>query len=327
MALTFSIRVNNDLTPRQFAEVAVVAESSGFDQVWVSHDLLLHSAFASLPVALLSTRRVKLGIGILNPYTVHPAEMAMYFGSLDAIAPGRVLIGLGAGAGDFLSWVGVRRTRPLAAVEGALTQIRYLLDKEGPVPAGWDPSAPSLPSSGRIPVYLGAMSPKMLTLAGRAADGALPLLFPPERYAEARDLVASGAREAGRETGAVDIAACIWCSVSDDEEAARTALAEKIAYYGASFSDTVLGGLGLVADDLRPAREAVMSGRDRDVGRLIPEAAMALGIAGLPSTIVDRCRALMDAGASHISFGPPLGPDPSAAIELLGAEVIPRLVS
>lgn len=67
----FSIRVNNDLSPRQFARVAALAEASGFDQVWVSHDLLLHSALASLPVARLSTERIKLGIGIINPYTLH----------------------------------------------------------------------------------------------------------------------------------------------------------------------------------------------------------------------------------------------------------------
>lgn len=321
----FSIRVNNDLSPRRFAEVAKVAETAGFDQVWLSNDLLIHSALAALPIAVMATRRIRLGIGVLNPYTIHPAEMAMYFASLGEVAAGRLMLGVGAGADDFLRWVGVERARPLREVEAALGQLRYLLGGSAPSPRGWDPAAPALPGSGPIPLYLGAMSPRMLRLAGRVADGALPLLFPPERYHEARALVLSGAKAAGRNEVDLDIAACVWCSVSDDPDDAEAALAEKIAYYGPSFSAEVLGGVGLTADDLRPARDAVIAGRPRDVKRLVPSAAMSLGIAGRPATIVDRCIGLIEAGASHISFGPPLGPDLRIAIEMIGDRVIPEL--
>ena len=324
-APVFSIRVNNDLSPRRFADLAEVAETAGFDQVWMSNDLLLHSALAALPLAATATRRIGLGIGVLNPYTIHPAEMAMYFASLGEVAAGRLMIGLGAGAADFLDWVGVDRARPLQTVEAAVGQLRHLLEPSAPMPGGWDAAAPALPEPGRVPIYLGAMSPKMLRLAGRVADGALPLLFPPERYAEARALVVAGARAAGRADGDLDIAACVWCSVSHDQDEAEAALAAKIAYYGPSFSAEVLRGLGLDADDLRPARESVISGRREDVRRLIPSAAMKLGMAGRPEAIVDRCRALIESGASHVSFGPPLGPDPRTAIDLIGERVIPEL--
>lgn len=102
----------------------------------------------------------------------------MYFGSLGEMTPGRLLAGIASDAEDFLSWVGVSRQRPLANVERALGEIRYLLERGSEAPSGWDPSSPGLPSPRRTPLYIGAMSPRMLALAGRIADGVLPLLFP-----------------------------------------------------------------------------------------------------------------------------------------------------
>ena len=93
-----------------------------------------------------------------------------------------------------------------------------------------------------VPVYIGAMGPKMLEMAGRHADGVLPLLYPPERYATVRRQVLAGAEHGRPEHGRrdVDLPACFWVSLSDDPVQARTALAEKLAYYGPSISAPVL---------------------------------------------------------------------------------------
>lgn len=74
---------------------------------------------------------------------------------------------------------------------------------------GWTEKAYWRFSSRRIPLYLGAMSPKMLRLIGRSADGGLPLLFPPEHYATVMDFVRAGATEGGRDADEVDVAAAI----------------------------------------------------------------------------------------------------------------------
>jgi 5,10-methylenetetrahydromethanopterin reductase len=165
----------------------------------------------------------------------------------------------------------------------------------------------------------------MLTLAGECADGALPLLYPPEHFATARDQVLAGLATAGRSAEEFDLPACVWCSVDTDPRAARAALAEKIAYYGASFAPYLLRRAGLQPADFAGIQAALAAGDPERATNLVTEPMLALGIAGTPSEVLARCRTLVAAGAQHLSFGPPLGPDPAAAVALLGHEVLPRL--
>lgn len=327
--VTLSLRCNNDLTTAEFVELAVAAETAGIDQIWVSDDLFFRSATVMLTVAAGRTDTIRLGTGIVNPYTIHPAEMAMFVRSLAEVSGGRALLGVAAGAEDFLSWIGIERTRPLSTVRDAITGLRCLLDGRTDLrPAGWQPDSRmrfGAELEGTIGLYVGAMSPKMLRLSGELADGVLPLLFPPERYGEARAHVLDGVSAAGRSPDEVDVAACVWCSIDSDRGDARAALARKIAYYGASFSPHVLDGIGLCADDLMPARAAIDAGRADDAVRLLPSDALQLGIAGDADDVVQRLCALMELGAKHISFGPPLGPDPMAAIDILRTQIIPEL--
>jgi 5,10-methylenetetrahydromethanopterin reductase len=179
------------------------------------------------------------------------------------------------------------------------------------------------------------MGPKMLAMAGQHADGALPLLYPPETYAAARAAVLSGAALSGTMPSGtalsgtalagrdVDLPACFWVSLSDDPEQARAALAEKLAYYGASFAESLLEQAGLRPADFTEAARLAHSGHP--AAALIDDRMLSLGIAGDAGDVIARCRGLCDMGASHLSFGPPLGPDPVTAIGLLGERVLPAL--
>src|SRR5207302_1431335 len=145
----------------------------------------------------------------------------------------------------FLSWVGLHAERPVTAVAETIEALRRLLDDDrchpdGQFLRGWTSAAYLRFESRRIPIYVGAMSPRMLELIGSTADGGLPLLFPPEHFSEVLPYVRSGASSARRDLTDVDVAACIWCSVSNDRVAAERALREKIAYYGHSLSPLIL---------------------------------------------------------------------------------------
>jgi 5,10-methylenetetrahydromethanopterin reductase len=164
------------------------------------------------------------------------------------------------------------------------------------------------------------MGPRMLAMAGAHADGALPLLYPPERFAVARASVLAGAAPAGRE---VDLPACFWVSLSADPSRARDALAEKLAYYGSSFSAPMLAEAGLAPADFDRAARLAHTGQQ--AAALIDDRMLSLGIAGDATEVIARCRVLLALGARHLSFGPPLGPDPVAAIGLLGSQVLPAL--
>jgi 5,10-methylenetetrahydromethanopterin reductase len=326
----FSLRVNNDLTVTQLVDLALRAERHGFDQLWLSNDLFLRSAPVLLAVVAQQTSSIRLGTGILNPYSTHPAEIAMVAASLQEVSGGRFLLGLAAGAEEFLGWAGIPRPRPLGRTREAVHEIRALCAGERPsrtpgTGPGWSDEGHLRTPPRPTPIYLGAMSPKMLALAGAVADGALPLLYPPEHFTTARAQIHGGAERAGRDLTGFDLPACVWCSVDADPVAARGALAEKIAYYGASFAPYLLERAGLHRDDFAGIQRALAAGRPEEAKEMVTPAMLRLGIAGTPEGVTTRCRELVSAGAEHISFGPPLGPDLAAAVDLLGTEVLPAL--
>jgi len=322
--MKFSLRLNNDLPIPEYIALAQAAEAAGFDQFWVSNDLFLRSVPVILTAVAQATERIEIGTCVVNPYTIHPAEIAMLAATLDEVSDGRFNLGIAAGGSELLKWVNIAHERPLAATRRAIAQIRAALD--GTAADGWTPEAyMRMPVARRVPIYLGAMGPKMLRLAGETADGVLPLLFPPEHFATVESLVAEGAAAVGRSVADIDLAACIWVSVSDDHDAAEAVLRDKIAYYGAGLSPLILDRLGVTKADFAPIEHAIMTERDPAKARaLVTEKMLRIGIVGTAQDLIARLEALVTMGARHLSFGPPLGPDPLAAVEALGQSVLPH---
>jgi 5,10-methylenetetrahydromethanopterin reductase len=328
--MRFSIRLNNDHPVGEYLRLAQAAEASGFDQFWVSNDLFLRSAPVILAAVAGVTRTIEIGTCIVNPYTLNPAEMAMMAATLDELSNGRFNLGLAAGAADFLKWVGIEQRRPLAAVMETARAIRLLLDGErasvyGPFLHWTGEAYLRFAPRRQVPIYLGAMSPNMLRAIGEWADGGLPLLFPPEHYKNVLPYVQEGAQSAGRKLEQIDLAACVWCSISEDREAALDVLKEKIAYYGHAMSPLIWEQLGLSKADFAPLEHAIMVENDVTKAKsLVTEPMLAIGIVGTPADLVRRLEGLVTMGVKHLSFGPPLGPDPLAAIEAIGRHVIPH---
>ena len=323
--MKFSLRFNNDLPAADYVTLARAAESAGFDQFWVSNDLFLRSAPVILTAIAAATERIEIGTCILNPYTIHPSEIAMFAATLDEISGGRFNLGLAAGAGEFLKWIDIQQDKPLKTVRESIAAINQLLSDEAVEIDGWTSEAYlRFKPLRRVPIYIGAMSPNMLRLIGEVADGGLPLLFPPEHYETVLPYIQDGAAQAGRDLDEIDITACIWCSIGDDQRAAEDALREKIAYYGHAMSSLIWDRLGLTQADFAPIEQAIMVERDTPKAmKLITPAMLKIGIAGTTGDLIERMEHLVSLGVRHLSFGPPLGPDPLAAIQAIGRDVIP----
>ncbi len=328
--MKFSLRFNNDLPVQDYVNYARLAEAAGFDQIWVSNDLFLRSAPVILTAMALATERIEIGTCILNPFTLHPAEIAMFAATLDELSGGRFNLGLSSGAEDFMRWLGLEFRYPRSRVVETVAAINKLTSNQNAAMDGqvlkWSDEAwLRFESRRRAPIYLGAMSPRMLEEIGAIADGGLPLLFPPEHYATVLPHIERGLARAGRSLDDLDLAACIWCSVSADQAAAEAMLADKIAYYGHAMSPLILRQLGLERADFEPIRRAWHIERDPAAARkLVTPQMMRIGIAGTTAMLNDRLERLLDMGLRHLSFGPPLGPDIAAAIQAIGREVIPR---
>jgi 5,10-methylenetetrahydromethanopterin reductase len=277
-----------------------------------------------------ATTRIEIGTCIVNPYTLHPAEMAMMAATLDELSGGRFNLGLASGAAEFLKWVGITPEKPLTAVRETVEAARRLLAGERVAFEGeflqWTNEAYlRFDAPRQVPIYIGAMSPKMLSLIGEIADGGLPLLLPPEHYETVQPLIQSGADKAGRSLDTVDVAACVWCSLADDRAAAEGALRAKIAYYGHALSPLIWERLGVARADFDSIERAAMVDDDLErAAALVTPAMLRIGIVGTTHDLIERLEMLVALGVQHLSLGPPLGPDPLATIQAVGRDVIPH---
>ena len=328
--MKFSLRFNNDLPADEYVRLVQAAEQAGIDQFWVSNDLFLRSAPVILTAVALATERIEIGTCIVNPYTLHPAEIAMMAATLDEVSGGRFNLGISSGAGEFLKWVGITPEKPLTAVIETIHVLRRLFAGENAPFDGqflkWtDEAYLRFQPRRSIPIYIGAMSPKMLGAIGEIADGGLPLLLPPEHFETVLPYVQAGLTEANRTLDDIDLAACIWVSLAEDRDAAELVLRNKIAYYGHALSPLIWDRLGLTQEDFRPIEQAMM--RDNDPARaaqLVTPQMLRIGVVGTAHDLIQRLEHLVALGAKHLSFGPPLGPDPLEAIRLIGRDIIPH---
>ncbi|GAA0993010.1 LLM class flavin-dependent oxidoreductase [Subtercola frigoramans] len=328
-ALTFSARIGSHIGVRDLAAKARFVEDSGFDQVWVGNDLFGEPGLVSLAAIAMSTDRIKFGSGVIDPVSLHPVQIAMFASGLQELSGDRFLLGLGAGSDVFYSWAGLTPPPPVTRTRQAVLAIQELLAGRSPagvagVAEGWLPQA-KLRFLRPTPIYIGAMGPKMLELTGKYADGALPLCLPPRHITGVIEQIGAGAAKAGRTLDELDIAACIWCSISDDRDEARWYLARHIALYSGSLSTAALVANGLDPEEFARTQALMLDDREDDAIASVTDSMLELGIAGGPNDVIEQCSALIEAGVKHVSFGPPMGPDTMASVRILGEKVFPAL--
>jgi 5,10-methylenetetrahydromethanopterin reductase len=317
------------------------AEALGYRQVWVTDDRLQRDVFTILASLACATETVRLGPGVTNPFSRHPALIATAIATLDELSGGRAVLGLGAGGTNHRA-LGIRREAPVKALAEAIELVRGLLAGrevtiEGRVVRSdrarldFEPLRPS------VPIHLGARGPKMLELAGAVADGAIVgnvAAVDGWRYALAR--IAAGAGRAGRDLASVELMAWVYCSIDDDPAAALDAIRPQVATSLAT-SRPILADLGL---ELPPGYERRMDelgwsleeGAVRDAGMAIPEETLRFfGLAGTPRDCADALEELLDAfpgiGQVAIVPAPSRGATAGDVVRRFAAEVVPHLVS
>ena len=176
----------------------------------------------------LNARRLQLGVCVTEPYSRHPALIAMAIASLAELAPGRMVLGLGAGGSGFPA-MGLLRERPVTALRDAVRIIRAMLagesvDHQGRV-ISIHQGRLNFESPGQVPIVFGTRGRLMLRLAGEVADG---VMMAP--YASARSLnralamVDEGVLRAGMHSKDVERIAWVDLCVAEDGAVAREAV-------------------------------------------------------------------------------------------------------
>src|SRR5919202_843420 len=171
-----SIAFQSDKALGEYAELGALVERYGFGTVSVYADLMFQPPLAALLAIAGATRQIRLGPACLNPYTLHPVEIAGQIAALDAASGGRAYLGLARGA--WLDSLGIVQRRPVETIREVIAVVRHLLRGER---APFEGRVYRLGEHHRlqypvarpdVPVLIGAWGPRLAALAGEVAGGA-----------------------------------------------------------------------------------------------------------------------------------------------------------
>jgi len=215
--------------PARLADLAALAEDTGYDDFWLADERFFREVYACLALCAVRTHRIRLGPCVTDPYSRHPALTAMAMATLDGISNQRAVLGLGAGVSGFRE-LGVDPSRSAVAIREAVELIRRLLAGEtvtahGRVVGFTDGRLDFAPPRADLPIYVASQRVAGCRVAGRVADGAImqgALADPLVRLF--RETVHDAAREAGRDPARVTLVARLNVCVADDRSAARNVM-------------------------------------------------------------------------------------------------------
>jgi 5,10-methylenetetrahydromethanopterin reductase len=202
-----------------------LAESLGYDTAWITDThLVCRELWVTLTACALATSRIRLGPGITVPHTRHVSVTASAAASLEELAPGRVVVGVGTG-GSAAQTMGLTlaQTAKTATLEAMATGIRRLTRREAiRFETGTEGRLAWLRQPRAIPIYAAGSGPRMLAAAGRVGDGVIMYAsVDPDILRAGLGHVAAGARESGRALGDLDIGLWAPMSVARDGALAR----------------------------------------------------------------------------------------------------------
>ena len=297
----FGIGLRADPSTAESARLGRLAEDLGVDVVSVFGDLGDPPPMPALLAIASATSRVTLGPACLNPYTMHPVEIADAMAELDMASNGRAYLGLARGA--WLESIGVAQPKPVHAIREAARVARSRVRAS-------------------LPLLIGAWGPRTVTMAGEIADelkvggSANPDLVPVMR---AR--LEAGATQAGRGAHATGIVLGAVTVVDHDGGAARRCARTAVARYFevvASLDPTVHLPEGLLAT----VRAHLARGNAAGAGEAIPDDLLdRFCFAGNPEQVSRRVHEILERGASRVEFGQPFGLEPDAGLRLLAGIV------
>jgi F420-dependent oxidoreductase-like protein len=303
--------------------LAEEADRIGYSVVWAAE------AWGSDVVSVLGflaarTSRIDIGSAVMQIPARTPAMTAMTAATLDTLSGGRFRLGLGV-SGPQVSegWHGVRFDKPLGRTREYVEIVRMALRREKvaydgehyrlPLPDGPGKALKMIihPVRADVPVYLAAVGPKNLELAGEIGDGVLPLFLAPERAGDFLDPVRAGRARAGKDMAGFDVAPTVPLSVGPDPVTCAVPIRDYAALYVGgmgsrekNFYNNIARRMGFEAE-AREVQDLYLARRHREAAAAVPyEFVDRTSLLGPPERIADRLVELAEAGVTTVSVAP-----------------------
>jgi F420-dependent oxidoreductase-like protein len=300
------------------------AERLGVHSVWTAE---AYGSDAVTPAAWIAARteKIRIGTAIMQMPARTPAMTAMTATTLDQLSGGRFLLGLGVSGPQVVEgWHGVPFGKPLVRTREYVAIVRaiwarekplefkgeyYQIPHAGPGATGLGkPLKSILHGRADIPIYLAAIGPKNVALAGEIADGWLPSFFSPDRMRLHRESLDVGfARAGGKSRASFDIAPSVSMVVGDDAAACRNAVKPRLALYiggrgarGQNFYYDLACRYGYEAEAKR-IHDLYLAGRKKEAEAAVPDSLVdEVALCGPRDRIRDRLQAWKAAGVTTL---------------------------
>jgi 5,10-methylenetetrahydromethanopterin reductase len=316
------------------ARTARLAEKYGFSSLWIADGAYERDFNVAMTVVAYATKKIKVAVGVTNPYTRHPVKTACTIASLNELLNGRAILGIGAGSRDTLRSFGGDWVKPVETCEEAIQLTRSVLNGEMVHFRGKCVTADRvrmlIPKRGEIPIVVGCRRPLMLQMAGRVADGVLLDNVPINYMRYAIEQVKKGSASVERKIDDFEYGDLVVSAVSEDRAEARNRVKRHIPYDFITISGKELRTVGLTYKDVEPIRAALRRQLPEDFA--IARAAVTdkmvdqFSISGTPEDCIRQIKAMEGAGMTLVMLSIPSKPEdePEEMIQLYGEQVIPE---
>ncbi len=294
--------------PQEFIEWSRVAEDVGFDIVGIADSQSLYrDVYVSATLCAVNTKSVRFGPRVINPLTRHPAVAASAAATLEELAPGRTMLGIGTGDSAVFN-IGMKAASH-ATLRAYVEAIRGLLATGS---ATWQGKPAKLTwARKRVPIYIAASGPRTLQLAGEIADGVVintGLL--PEIVKDSIAQVRIGAERAGRSLDEIDMWWLPLTNVAKDKATAIDEIGMSLASAGSHLTYFTTEGKHIPPELMDKVKELgqryAHDQHDKPEGpnrRLIFELGLAdwlasrYAVAGTPKDCIEKLESAIEAGA------------------------------
>lgn len=287
---------------QEMIELARLADGSGMESIWMSDHLCFRDSLTSSMALLAATKTIKVAPAPMSPYSRHPIISAMAVATLDEFAPSRVVASPGTGNAAALKEAGIESSRPLKTMREYVDILRRFLGGEtvtfkgeifeiNGAKMGFVPNRP-------IPMYVTAVRPRMLRLAGEIGDGVLLSAGCAPAYIErCVGEIRKGAETSGRSAAEIDIAGFVTASVGENAREAIDANKMFLAYIfrNVHHAENIRLGGGTVDQE---ALSAAVAKRDWEAAKKLvgDEVVRAHSIAGAPAECRKQLEAFIEGG-------------------------------
>ena len=315
MAIKIDLRVPPCKPVPEVTAFVKECEDAGFDGVgMLDSQMLERDVFVCMAHALLNTSTIKVASAVTNPVTRHPSVLASAAQTVSEIAPGRAQIWIGRGYSS-ANVVGI----PPATVRQMRDSVVMMKELMAGNQVDFGNVSSRMRHGGGVttPVYIAATGPRVMKVAGEVADGAVLMTgIHPNAVAEARELIADGARSAGRNPDDIETIFTCTTIIRDDVKEARevarplavqrlmeTTYARWLKAAGLDFSDLEIPrGLWDLYPDVPHAEDWEKA---KELCAFLPDDALAqlcdtMGLIGSPEYCADRIKQAEKAGLEHL---------------------------